>query len=92
MGSPTSVTTENHEPPCGKGGAGPRGDPKAATDGIDVAHVAHYSNERPSSQDPWPSEAPPTGVLTGVLSELAFYYGACWLHNRSAPPRPGKTR
>ena len=35
-----------------------------------------------------PSEAPPTGVLTGVLGELAFYYGACWLHYRSAPQRP----
>ena len=88
MGSPTSVTTENHEPPRGKGGAGPRGDPKAATGGVDVAH---YSNERPS-RGPWPSEAPPTGVLTGVLGELAFYYGACWLHYRSAPLRPGKTR
>ena len=34
------------------------------------------------------SEAPPTGVLTGVLGELAFFYGACWLHYRSAPQRP----
>ena len=37
-----------------------------------------------------PSEAPPTGALTGVLGELAFYYGACWLHYRSAPQRPGE--
>jgi hypothetical protein len=87
MGSPTSVTTENHETPRGKGAAGPRGDPKAATDGVDVAH---HSNERPS-RGPWPSEVPPTGVLTGVLGELALYYGACWLHYRSAQ-RPGKTR
>ena len=37
---------------------------------------------------PRPSEVPPTGVLTGVLGEMAFYYGACWLHYRSAPQRP----
>ncbi len=39
-----------------------------------------------------PSEAPPpTGApMTGVLGELAFYYGACWLHYRSAPQRPEK--
>ena len=38
-----------------------------------------------------PSEAPPpTGApMTGVLGELAFYYGACWLHYRSAQ-RPDK--
>ncbi len=36
---------------------------------------------------PRPSEVPPTGVLTGVLGEMAFYYGACWLHYRSAQRR-----
>ncbi len=40
------------------------------------------------SRRPRPSEVPPTGVLTGVLGEMAFYYGACWLHYRSAPQRP----
>ena len=39
---------------------------------------------------PRPSEVPPTGVLTGVLGEMAFYYGACWLHYRSASQRPEK--
>ena len=40
---------------------------------------------------PRPSEAPPTGApMTGVLGELAFYYGACWLHYRSASQRPEK--
>ena len=35
-----------------------------------------------------PSEAPPIGApMTGVLGELAFYYGACWLHYRSAQRR-----
>ena len=77
MGSPTSVTTENSEP-RGKGGACSKGTPAA------------YSEERPS-WGPWPSEAPPTGVLTGVLGEMAFYYGACWLHDRWAQRRP-KTR
>ncbi len=53
---------------------------------------AYYSDERPS-RGPWPGEVPPTGVLTGVLGEMAFYYGACWLHHRcSAQQRRGKTR
>jgi hypothetical protein len=80
MASPTSVTTENPEPRR-LGRADSRDTPKAATDDIDAA----YSVERPS-RDPWLSEAPPTGVLTGVLGELAFYYGACWLYHRSTPP------
>jgi hypothetical protein len=85
MGSPTSVTTENSEPRR-KGGACSKGIPVATND-IDVAH----SDERPS-RGPWLSEAPPTGVLTGVLGELAFYYGACWLYHRPTPPHRGKTR
>ena len=87
MASPTSGTTENPEPPRAKGWTYSKGTPAAATDGIDAAH----SEERPS-RGSWPSEAPPTGVLTGVLGELSFYYGACWLHYRSAQPRRGKTR
>jgi hypothetical protein len=59
--------------------------PEAADD-IDAA----YSEERPS-RGHWPSEVPPTGVLTGVLGEMAFYYGACWLHHHSAQRR-GKAR
>ena len=38
----------------------------------------------------WPSEAPPTTVgapMAGVLGELAFYYGACWLYYRSEQRR-----
>jgi hypothetical protein len=86
MESPTSITTENPEPRR-LGGAGARGTPMApATDDIDAA----CSDQRPS-RGPWPSEAPPTGVLTGVLGEMAFYYGACWLHHRSAQRR-GRTR
>jgi hypothetical protein len=60
MASPTSVTTENPEPPRGKGGTYSKGTPAAATKHIDAA----YSDERPS-RGPWPSEVPPTGVLTG---------------------------
>ena len=86
MGSPTSITTENPEPRR-SGGSGPKGTP-AATDYYDVG--AAYSDERPS-RGPWPGEVPPTGVLTGVLGEMAFYYGACWLHHRSAQRR-GKTQ
>ena len=83
MGSPTrSVTTENPEP-SGKGGSGSRGTPTAATDVDDAA----YSDEQPS-RGPWLGEpAPPTGVLTGVLGELAFYYGACCLYHRSTQRR-----
>ena len=81
MASPTSGTTENPEPPRAKGGTYSKGTP-AATDGIDAAH----SEERPS-RGSWPSEAPPNGVLTGVLGEMSFYYGACWLHYRSAQRR-----
>ena len=86
MESPTSITTENPEPRR-LGEASARGTPRAATD--DIVDAA-CSDERPS-RGPWLSEAPPTGVLTGVLSELAFYYGACWLHHRSAQRR-GKLR
>ena len=58
MASPTSVTTEKPER-RGKGGTGSKGTP-VATDDIDAA----YSDERPS-RGPWPSEAPPAGMLTG---------------------------
>ena len=86
MGSPTSVTTENPEP-RGKGRSGSRGTPTAATDIVD----ASYSDKQPF-RGLWLGEpAPPTGVLTGVLGELAFYYGACCLYHRSAQRR-GKTR
>ena len=84
MGSPTSATTENPELPSRRpGGTGSKGTPAAATD--DVVDAAS-SYERPSRSS-WPSEVPPTGVLTGVLGEMAFYYGACWLHHRSAQRR-----
>ena len=86
MESPTSITTEGPEPRR-LGGVGARGTSRAATD--DIVEAA-YTDERPS-RGPWLSEAPPTGVLTGVLGEMAFYYGACWLHHRSAQHR-GKRR
>ena len=85
MGSPTSATTETPELPQRPGGTGSKGTPAAATDD-DVVDAASY-DERPSRSS-WPSEVPPTGVLmTGVLGEMAFYYGACWLHYRSAQRR-----
>ena len=86
MRSPTSLTTQNPQPRR-KGGASSKGTPASTTDDIDAAH----SDERPS-RGVWPSEASPTGMLTGVLGEMAFYYGACWLHYRSAQRRRGKTR
>ena len=81
MRNPTSFTTENLEP-RGKGKPHSKGTLAATDDITDAA----YSDERPS-RGPWPSEAPPTGVLTGALNETTFYYGACWLHHRSAQRR-----
>jgi hypothetical protein len=37
------------------------------------------------------TQTEPSGVLTGVLGELAFYYGACCLHH-STPHRENKRR
>jgi hypothetical protein len=86
MGSPTSATTENPELPSRRpGGTGSKGTPPAA-DTDDAFVDAASSYERPSRSS-WPSEVPPTGVLTGVLGEMAFYYEACWLHHRSAQRR-----
>jgi len=87
MSSPTSGTTQNPELPRGKGGIYSKGTPAAAMD--DLVDASH-SDERPS-RGRWLSEAPPTGVLTGVLGEMSFYYGACWLHYRSAQ-RQDKTQ
>jgi hypothetical protein len=81
MASPTSGTTENPEVPRAKGGTYSKGTP-AAMDDIDAAH-----SDEPPSQGQWLSEAPPTGVLAGVLGEMSFYYGGCWLHYRSAQRR-----
>ena len=80
MGGPTSVTTENPEPRR-KGGASCSKEIQAAT--IEDIEAAYSDDERPS-RGPWPSEAPPTGLPTGMLGEMAFYYGACWCHYRSA--------
>jgi hypothetical protein len=64
-----------------KGGASrSKGTQTVAIDDIEEAYSDH---ERPS-RGPRPSEAPPTGMLTGMLGEMAFYYGACWCHYRSA--------
>jgi hypothetical protein len=65
-----------------KGGAScSKGTQTVAID--DIVEAAYSDDERPS-RGPWPSEAPPTGLLTGMLGEMTFYYGACWRHYRSA--------
>ena len=56
-----------------------------------------HGREQPAGREgprtrPLPSEAPPTGALPGVLGELAFCYGACWLHHRSEQRRGNWTR
>ena len=88
MGSPTSVPTDNLEPRRKGGASRTKGTPAAAIDDIEAA----YSDDERRSRGPWPSEVPPTGMLTGMLGEMAFYYGACWLYRRSTPPHQGKTR
>ena len=80
MGSSASVTTENPEPRRRPGSLSIRSRP--AADDFDAA----YSDKRLCQGRPRPSEAPPTGALTWVLGELTFYYGACCLYHRSAPP------
>ena len=80
MGGPTSVTTENPEPRRKGGASCSKETPTAVIDDIEAA----YSDDERPSRGPWPSEAPPTGLLTGMLGEMTFYYGACWRHYRSA--------
>jgi hypothetical protein len=80
MGDPTSVTTENPELRRNGGPSCSKEIQAAVTDGIE----ATYSDDERLSRGPWPSEAPPTGLLTGMLGEMTFYYGACWRHYRSA--------
>ena len=80
MGGPTSVTTGNPEPRRKGGASCSKETPAAVIDDIEAA----YSDEEQPSLGPWPSEAPPTGLTTGMLGEMAFYYGACWCHYRSA--------
>ena len=74
MGGPTSVTTGNPEP---------RRKGRVSCSKETPTTVTYSDDERPS-RGPWPSEAPPTGLLTGMLGEMTFYYGACWHHYRSA--------
>ena len=81
MGSPTSVTTENPEPRRKGGASRTKGTPTAAIDDVEAAYSDE--DERPS-RGPWPSEAPPAWLPIGMLGEMAFYYGACWHHHRSA--------
>ena len=80
MASPTSVTSEIPEPRRKGRVSCSKETPTALTDGIEVA----YSDDERPSRGPWPSETPPTGLLTGMLGEMTFYYGACWRHYRSA--------
>ena len=82
MGSPTSFTTENPKPHRKGGASYSNGIPTAAIDDIEAAY-SEDDEERPS-RSPRPSEVPPTGLPTGMLGEMAFYYGECWRHYRSA--------
>ncbi len=86
MGSSTSVTTENPEPRRRPGFLSIQQPRPAAAD----SEAATFNERR--HRGPWPSEVPPTGVLTEVLDEMAFYYGASCHYHRSAPPRQGKTQ
>ncbi len=96
MGSPTGTgaAAEDPGPRTRPGATGARVTPATGDDAVDAASYSSYyysSYERPSCRGSWPpSEAPPTGALTAVLGEMAFYYGACWLHYRSSAQRRGK--
>jgi hypothetical protein len=90
MGNPTGVITENPEPrPLGR--AGSQGTPTAALAEAAARRVHDDDDDgRRRRRGPRPSEALPTGTrLPGVLSELAFYYGACCLYPH-LPSRRGK--
>ena len=79
MASPKSVTTEGLGPRRKGATSRSKGTPKASIDGVEAA----YSDEEPPSRGPWPSEVPPSGLLPGMLGEMALCYGACWRHYRS---------
>ena len=74
-----NVTTEEPEPRRKGATSCLEGTPTAGIDGVEAA----YSDEEPASRGPWPSEVPPTGLLPGMLGEIASCYGACWRHYRS---------
>ncbi len=84
MGILKSAAAENPEPRT----IGDRrtGNPTAVFSEAAAAHDVRVVG-RPQGRRLRPSEVPPTGALTGVLGEMAFYYGACWLHYRSAQRR-----
>ncbi len=83
MGILKSAAAENPEPrTIGVRGTG---NPTAAFSEA-AAHDVRVVG-RPQGRRLRPSEVPPSGELTGVLGEMAFYYGACWLHYRSAQRR-----
>jgi hypothetical protein len=84
MGILKSATAENPEPRTI--GAGGEGTPKAAARSEAAAHVRVVGRPQGSSRLR-PSVVPPSGEMTGVLGEMAFYYGACWLHYHSAQRR-----
>ena len=75
-----NVTTEEPEPRRKGATSCSEGTPKAGIDGLDAA----CPDEEPPSRGPWPPEVPPTGLLPGMLGEMALCYGACWRHYRSA--------
>ncbi|MDP9484368.1 MAG: hypothetical protein M3Q49_00995 [Actinomycetota bacterium] len=84
MGILKSAAAENPDPRTI--GAGRQGTPTAAAEISEAAaHVRVVG--RSQGRRPRPSEVPPSGELTGVLGEMAFYYGACWLHYRAARRR-----
>jgi hypothetical protein len=84
MGILKSAAAENPQPRTI--GAGGEGTPKAAALSEAAAHDVRVVG-RPQGRRLRPSEVPLRGELTGVLGEMAFYYGACWLHYRSAQRR-----
>ena len=74
-----NLTTEEPEPRRKGATSCSEGASEENIHGVEEA----YSNEEPP-RGPWPSEVPPTGLLPGMLGEMALCYGACGRHYRSA--------
>jgi hypothetical protein len=82
MGSSTSAATEDPERRRKEAASRSKGSHWAT---LDDGEAAYSDDVERSPRGPWPpGEAPPTGLLTGMLGEMAFCYGACWRHYRSA--------
>ena len=90
MGSPTSSAATEDDPQPRRAGETAAASHQATTRVVPGRAAGVGVGRRRGG--PRPSEVPPTGALTWVLGELAFYYGACCLYHHRSAPRRGRTR